>query len=143
MAEINNLPVITATQTNRAAEDSENGGTKKWVGMSAIADSSKKIRLVDMLLSITQSTNDKVGNILNLLVLKNRFGQSNTKISFLINYQTMRIEELNQPDSTYSKSENGSITEEKKKTKQMTEESQEEVLELTPAERFLLGVEDE
>ena len=135
LAEINNLPVITATQTNRAAEDSENGGTKKWVGMSAIADSTKKIRLVDMLFSITQSTNDKVGNILNLLILKNRFGQSNTKISFTINYQTMHLTEMDKIDVP--------IAEEKIKIKQKAEEPQDDVLELTPAEKFLLEAGDE
>jgi replicative DNA helicase len=128
LAEINNLPIITATQTNRAAEDGENGGTKKWVGMSAIADSSKKIRLVDMLFSITQSTNDKVGNILNLLVLKNRFGQSNTKISFTINYQTMRLEELSQPTTT-------SPVKVSTPTK--------EVINMFPAEKVLMGVNNE
>ena len=97
LAEVNRLPVITATQTNRGAEDGENGGTKKWVGMGAIADSTKKIRLVDMLFSITQSVNEKKEHILNLIILKNRFGQSNTRISFSINYQTMRIEEIDQP----------------------------------------------
>jgi archaellum biogenesis ATPase FlaH len=94
IGEVHNLPVITATQTNRAAEDGEHGGTKDWVGMGAIADSTKKIRLVDMLFSITQSINDKVGNTLNLIVLKNRFGQSNIKIPFTINYQTMRLNEM-------------------------------------------------
>ena len=130
LAEINNLPVITATQTNRAAEDSENGGTKKWVGMSAIADSSKKIRLVDMLFSITQSSNDKVGNILNLLVLKNRFGQSNTKISFTINYQTMRLEELSQPATTPTL-----------KVKVSTPAKEE--INMFPAEKVLMGVNNE
>ena len=94
LAEMNNLPIITATQTNRAAEDSERGGTKSWVGMGAIADSTKKIRLVDMLFSITQSVEDKVNNVLNLLVIKNRFGKSNIKIRFKIDYQKMLLTEL-------------------------------------------------
>jgi hypothetical protein len=111
IAEVNNLPVITATQTNRAAEDGEHGGTKDWVGMSAIADSTKKIRLVDILFSITQNRNNKVGNILNLIVLKNRFGESNIKIPFSINYLTMRLNELAvSPQGEEQKEENAKVS---------------------------------
>jgi archaellum biogenesis ATPase FlaH len=98
LAEENNIPIITATQTNRTAENSKKGGTKGWVGMGAIADSTKKIRLVDMLLSITQSPKEKKENILNLLVLKNRFGKSQIKISFKIDYEKMLLTEMDSID---------------------------------------------
>lgn len=130
LAEVNNLPVLTATQTNRGAEDNEKGGTKDYVGYNAVADSSKKIRLVDMLFSITQSSNEKGEGVINLFVLKNRFGESQKKISFSINYQTMRIDEIERPASL--------------KTKKVAEV--ETVLsedDLTPAEKFLLEAGDE
>lgn len=93
LAEVNHVPVITATQTNRDAEDKEKGGTKKHVSMSTISDSSKKIRLVDMLFAITQSVEEKKEHILNLQVLKNRFGENHKKIRFNINYGRMHLSE--------------------------------------------------
>lgn len=92
LAEVNSCPVITATQTNRSAEN-EKGGTKDWIGYSAIADSLKKVRLCDGLMSITQSPSENDNRIINLNVIKNRYGKNNIQISFAINYDTMRLTE--------------------------------------------------
>ncbi len=92
LAEINNVPVVTATQTNRTAAD-ENGGTKKHVGYAAVADSSKKIRLADTLFSIVQTPEERAAGTINLAVIKNRKNTSGQNIEFDINYKMMRIEE--------------------------------------------------
>jgi replicative DNA helicase len=130
LAEVNNFPVLTATQTNRGAEDGEKGGTKDYVGYNSVADSSKKIRLVDMLFAITQSSKEKTEGVINLFILKNRFGESQKKISFSINYQTMRIEEI--PEKVRNLS-----------VKVKTSNTEKSIRELTPAEKFLLEQEDE
>jgi replicative DNA helicase len=90
LAEINDVPVVTATQTNRKAEG-EDGGTKKYVGYAEVADSSKKIRLADALFSIVQTANDKQLGIISLAVIKNRKNASGQKMKFDINYKKMRI----------------------------------------------------
>jgi len=87
------VPIVTATQTNRTAEG-ENGGTKTYIGFGAIADSSKKIRLVDGLFSIIQQTGDKAENKIYLQVVKNRKAKSGEMLEFSINYSTMRINEF-------------------------------------------------
>ncbi len=94
LAEINNMPVITATQTNRTAEG-QDGGTKDWVGMYAVADSQKKVRILDVLFSIKQTITDKNRNQIYLDVVKNRYGRVGIQIPFNINYKTMRITEDN------------------------------------------------
>jgi len=92
LANENNIPVITATQTNRTAE-AENGGTKTYVGFGAIADSSKKIRLVDGLFSIIQQNGDREENKIYLQIVKNRKSKSGEMLEFNIDYSTMRINE--------------------------------------------------
>jgi KaiC/GvpD/RAD55 family RecA-like ATPase len=96
LAEMNDIPVVTATQTNRTAE-AEGGGTKKYIGYAAVADSSKKIRLADTLFSIIQSPCDKDMGIISLTVIKNRKNTSGQKMPFDINYSKMRIEERDKP----------------------------------------------
>lgn len=96
LAEVNDCPVITATQTNRSAAG-EKGGTKAFVGMESIADSHKKVRTLDVLFSIIQEPYMKKensdGGYYNLLVVKNRYGRNNKMIPFSINYASMRIDE--------------------------------------------------
>ena len=94
LAEINNMPVITATQTNRTAEG-QDGGTKDWVGMYAVADSQKKVRILDVLFSIKQTIKDKDRHQIYLDVVKNRYGRCGIQLPFKINYKTMRITEDN------------------------------------------------
>ena len=94
LAGINNMPVITATQTNRTAEG-QDGGTKDWVGMYAVADSQKKVRILDVLFSIKQTIKDKDRNQIYLDVVKNRYGRVGIQLPFNINYKTMRISEDN------------------------------------------------
>ncbi len=88
------MPVITATQTNRTAEG-QDGGTKDWVGMYAVADSQKKVRILDVLFSIKQTIKDKDRNQIYLDVVKNRYGRVGIQLPFNINYKTMRIVEDN------------------------------------------------
>jgi hypothetical protein len=97
LAEINNTPVVTATQTNRTAAD-EQGGTKKHVGYAAVADSSKKIRLADTLFSIIQTASEKDLGVISLSVIKNRKNTSGQNLPFNIDYRMMRIDEKEKED---------------------------------------------
>lgn len=90
LAEVQDCPVITATQTNRSAEG-EYGGTKDWVGMNAISDSQKKVRTLDVLFSIVQNPQEKEDGKISLITLKNRFGVVGQYIEFNINYKHWRI----------------------------------------------------
>lgn len=92
LAEKNNLPVVTASQTNRSAEG-EDGGTKDYLGYWAVADSLKKVQLADTIFAIIQSADDKkLGNIA-LSVLKNRKNANGQRNNYFINYDQMRIYE--------------------------------------------------
>jgi replicative DNA helicase len=87
-----NLIVITATQANRESMDGE-GGTKEIIGMEKTADSMEKNRILDALFSITQKRQEKDQGKINLWVAKNRNGESNIMLEFLINYTNMQIKE--------------------------------------------------
>jgi KaiC/GvpD/RAD55 family RecA-like ATPase len=96
LAEVLDVPVITATQTSRKAAG-YGGFTKEWVGYESIADSFKKVRTLDNLFSIQQvpDMKDNANHIgtYELNVIKNRYGQSNMKLEFFIDYKTMRIDD--------------------------------------------------
>lgn len=85
-----NCVVLTATQARRDAV-AEGGGTKASVGMEQVADSMEKVRILDGLFSIVQSTADKTAGIIKLFVAKNRNGDSGRTIEFNINYGNMTL----------------------------------------------------
>lgn len=89
-----NVAVVTATQSNRGALK-EDGGTSDLIGMDKTADSMEKNRILDVLFSVTQSVQDKNDGRLNLWVAKNRNGEANKMLEFLINYRNMKISEIN------------------------------------------------
>ncbi len=96
LAEINDCPVITATQTNRSAAG-EKGGTKSYVGMESVADSHKKVRTLDVLFSIIQEpymkNEDGMESFYELHVIKNRYGQTSNRLCFKIKYASMSLSE--------------------------------------------------
>lgn len=83
---------ITATQSNRGALK-EDGGTSEMIGMDKTADSMEKNRILDVLFSVTQSRQEKDDGKINLWVAKNRNGEANRILEFLINYRNMSISE--------------------------------------------------
>jgi hypothetical protein len=90
----NDVAVLTATQSNRGALK-EDGGTSDLIGMDKTADSMEKNRILDVLFSVTQSVQDKNDGKINLWVAKNRNGEANKMLEFLINYRNMKISEMN------------------------------------------------
>jgi replicative DNA helicase len=92
LAEKYNLPIITATQTNRSAAD-ESGGTKEVFGQAAVADSAKKTHQVDVLMSIILTQKDRDENRIGLFVAKNRHGESGKKLTYRCDFEIMRIDD--------------------------------------------------
>ena len=146
LAEVNDCPVITATQTNRSAAG-EKGGTKAFVGMESIADSHKKVRTLDVLFSIIQEPYMKRegcdGGYYNLLVVKNRYGRNNRTIPFSINYASMRLDECD-PKEMQAELK-GDFTEKQKKDfsnrmKNIFDNKRKDIEKMTPAERKVQSV---
>jgi hypothetical protein len=62
------IPVWTATQTNRAAIDYE------VIGADSVGDSYKKVQTADFIMSVSRKTKDKLSNTGRIHIVKNRFG---------------------------------------------------------------------
>jgi hypothetical protein len=62
------IPVWTATQTNRAAIDHE------VIGADSVGDSYKKVQTADFIMSVSRKTKDKLSNTGRIHIVKNRFG---------------------------------------------------------------------
>jgi hypothetical protein len=87
------VAVITATQSRRDALH-DDGGTKDIIGMDQVADSMEKNRILDLLFSVQQSREEKDEGKINLWIAKNRNGESNKRLEFLINYRIMKVSEI-------------------------------------------------
>lgn len=88
-----NAVVVTATQSRRDAL-SDDGGTKDIIGMDQVADSMEKNRILDILFSVQQSREEKSEGKINLWIAKNRNGESNKKMEFLVDYRIMKVSEI-------------------------------------------------
>ena len=62
------IPVWTATQTNRAAIDHE------VIQAESVGDSYKKVQTADFIMSVSRKTKDKLSNTGRIHIVKNRFG---------------------------------------------------------------------
>ena len=62
------IPVWTATQTNRAAIDNE------VIQADSVGDSYKKVQTADFIMSVSRKTKDKLSNTGRIHIVKNRFG---------------------------------------------------------------------
>ena len=62
------IPVWTATQTNRAAIDHE------VIQADSVGDSYKKVQTADFIMSVSRKTKDKLSNTGRIHIVKNRFG---------------------------------------------------------------------
>lgn len=88
-----NIAVITATQANRDSLSTDGAGTKEIIGMGNTADSMEKNRILDALFTIVQKMKDKEQGKISLYSAKNRNGEANVYMDFLINYNNMSIKE--------------------------------------------------
>lgn len=98
-----NCPIITATQLNRTGYDVDSprlDSIGESIGLAATADA---------IIGITQSDEDKELNIINLHMMKNRFGPNFGKNQFRIDYKTLSVleeEGLNDDDGDLGSSAN-------------------------------------
>jgi len=93
LAQKKDAVVLTATQSRRDAL-SDDGGTKDIIGMDQVADSMEKNRILDILFSVQQSREEKTEGKINLWIAKNRNGESNKKMEFLVDYRVMKVSEI-------------------------------------------------
>jgi hypothetical protein len=63
------IPIWTASQTNRSAIDSE------VIEADKIADSYAKVMNADFIMSLSRKAKDKLNNTARVHIMKNRFGQ--------------------------------------------------------------------
>ena len=98
-----NCPIISATQLNRTGYDVESprlDSIGESIGLAATADA---------IIGITQSDEDKELNIINLHMMKNRFGPNFGKNQFRMDYKTLTVVEedgLNDGDGDLGESAN-------------------------------------
>jgi hypothetical protein len=62
--------------------------------MDQVADSMDKNRILDILFSVQQSREEKSEGKINLWIAKNRNGESNKKMNFLVDYRVMKVSEI-------------------------------------------------
>lgn len=84
------VPCISATQQNRTATG------KEMAGLNSVSESSGIAMTADVILEIFQNEEDQVGNFYRLGFAKNRYGPVNFSVTTKINYETLRIEDLNE-----------------------------------------------
>lgn len=98
LAEVNECPVVSATQTNRGGANANGSGTKETMSQADISDSHKKVRTLDVLLGITQTEDmkdDESGTGTYIIqFVKNRYGANGKKILYNIDYKSMRLDEV-------------------------------------------------
>lgn len=84
------VPVWTCTQENRSASG------KEFTGMNSVSESLGIAMTADVLLEIFQNDEDRAINIYRLGFVKNRYGPVGMAITTKINYETLRITDLDE-----------------------------------------------
>jgi replicative DNA helicase len=87
------VPIVTASQTNRKSLD-EKGGTKEIITQAQVSESLGITQTLDVFMTITQSRSEKEEGIINLYFDKHRHGESSKMIKFDIDYKTFILEEI-------------------------------------------------
>ncbi len=85
-------PIISATQLNRSAYNTNNPG------MEGLSESIGLAATADMILSIFQNEEDQEMNIIRLGMMKNRFGPRGMVQPMRIDYSTLTIEQSDEED---------------------------------------------
>ena len=83
-----NVPVLTATQTNRGAV------SKDVIGQEDLGDSYDKARILDALFTLIQSKEDKEDGIFKIYSAKVRNGASGKLYGYKIDYEKAQLEEI-------------------------------------------------
>jgi hypothetical protein len=82
-----NCPIISATQLNRTGYDVD---TPK---LDSIGESIGLAATADVIVGITQSDEDKELNIINIHMMKNRFGQNFGSNQMRMDFKTLTVHE--------------------------------------------------
>lgn len=94
-----NVPMITASQTNRGASD------KDIISGTDIAESYGKVFTSDLLVTINQNMKERLEGRCNLYIAKNRNGPSGVMIPLNIIYEMMNVTEIMTEQSLVTESE--------------------------------------
>lgn len=86
LAIINDVPVVSAIQTNRGGADSA------YVSLKDISESFGIAMTADLMIAITQTAEQKILKQATWSLPKNRFGITNLYTTVIMNYAYMRIE---------------------------------------------------
>jgi len=102
-------PIITASQTNRAAakvddaDKKSQGAQRRMLSGTDIAESFGKVFTSDLLMTINQTPEERTTGRCVLYVAKNRNGACGINIPMAINYDTMSILETSETDQDADK----------------------------------------
>lgn len=98
-----NVPCISATQQNRTADG------KSAAGLTSVSESSGIAMTADVLLEIYQDDNDAAMNYFRVGFAKNRYGPVNFSILTKVDFNTLRILDLDTEDNSYTASISGGM----------------------------------
>lgn len=87
------VPIITASQTNRKSLD-EKGGTKEIITQAQVSESLGITQTLDVFMTISQSSLEKEDGLINLYFDKHRNGESSKMIKFDIDYKNFILDEV-------------------------------------------------
>jgi len=94
IAKINHIPVVSAVQLNRSAQQEGKGGTKNTLTSQSISESRAILDNTDNLFTIIQTERDKKENIITLYGDKIRNGPNGQRIKFHMDYEHMKAKEV-------------------------------------------------
>ena len=100
-ARVNNVVLLTASQTNREAlgkDEKERGGTKEDGSLTDTSRSAGKNEIADFVGQVIRTKTDKKQGITRLHVLKNRFGVADVKIPFRVNAECFLLSHVNKSE---------------------------------------------
>lgn len=92
-------PIITATQLNRSAYNTNNPG------MEGLSESIGVAATADVILSIFQNDEDQELNIIRLGMMKNRFGPRGMVQTMKIDYPTLTIMQTDEEEQSFDNSD--------------------------------------
>jgi replicative DNA helicase len=88
-------PIISATQLNRSAYNTNNPG------MEGLSESIGLAATADVILSIFQTEEDQDMNIIRLGMMKNRYGPRGMVQTMRIDYNTLTIEQSDEDSESF------------------------------------------
>ncbi len=94
IAQIYEIPVITATQLQRSSVEL----SVEELNESNLADSWKKMQIVDTLIALVSTSEDRRNGRMHMKLLKNRNGEKDLSMPFFVNYQELRISDFKSTD---------------------------------------------